>query len=491
MSLLRNLGAIGILCVIIMAAPFSISSQEESNDIDALFEDEIIVQQDSDTLGQEESQDSFIGQTNPLQSFLKTETVKIGGNISGTVSASWTWNDPWTVGFDLANPDSHELAPALNSLLYFDARPEEDFRVHGSFKTAWPFAQTENLLNSAELDTAGTIITTSTWVRVPDVRIFELFSDFQLGDNAYLRFGKATVKWGVGYFFSPADIINLESINILDPTVQREGPLQFRIFIPYGPSQNTLSFYSIFDSNNPDFDTTALAAKAEFLLGNYELSLSSYYRYDTTERAALTLTGPLGNFDIFAEGVLARGSPKAFYSSFKSIPPYYNKISSDDIRNTFYPSATMGFLYNNQNGDFTAIAQYFFNGEGYSDADRTSLFNSYESQPAAVKKMILYSIAMGDLKNFPFLSGQHYGAANLSLSEIAGSDFSFSVMGIMNFSDISGLAQPTLSLEISDYLKLSIFSTFIFGADNTEYGILGQGRPVTIGTKLSAGTGNF
>jgi hypothetical protein len=383
------------------------------------------------------------------------------------------------------------LAPALNSLLYFDARPEEDFRVHGSFKTAWPFAQTENLLNSAELDTAGTIITTSTWVRVPDVRIFELFSDFQLGDNAYLRFGKATVKWGVGYFFSPADIINLESINILDPTVQREGPLQFRVFVPYGPSQNTLSFYSIFDTDNQDFENTALAAKAEFLLGNYELGLSGYYRYDTSERGALTLTGPLGNFDIFAEGVIARGSPKAFYSSFKSTPPYYNKISSDDIRNTFYSSATMGFLYNNQNGDFTAIAQYFFNGEGYSDADRTSLFNSYESQPAAVKKMILYSIAMGDLKNFPFLSGQHYGAANLSLSEIAGSDFSFSVMGIMNFSDISGLAQPTLSLEISDYLKLSIFSTFIFGADNTEYGILGQGRPVTIGIKLSAGTGNF
>ena len=98
---------------------------------------------------------------------------------------------------------------------------------------------------------------------------------------------------------------------------------------------------------------------------------------------------------------------------------------------------------------------------------------------------------MGDLKNFPFLSGQHYGAASISFSEIADSDFSFSVMGIMNFSDISGLAQPTLSLEISDYLKLSIFSTFIFGADNTEYGILGQGRPVTIGIKLSAGTGNF
>ena len=482
MSLLRNLGAIGILCVIIMAAPFSISSQEESNDIDALFEDEIVVQQDSDTLGQEESQDSFIGQTNPLQSFLKTETVKIGGNISGTVSASWKWNDPWTVGFDLANPDSHKLAPALNSLLYFDARPEEDFRVHGSFKTAWPFAETKSLLDSNNK---------TTLVSVPDIRIFELFSDFQLGDTAYMRFGKATVKWGVGYFFSPADIINLESINILDPTAQREGPLQFRVFIPYGPSQNTLSFYTIFDTDNPDFENTALAAKAEFLLGNYELGLSAYYRYDTTERAALTLTGPIWNLDVFAEGVIARGSPKTFYKSFQSSYPYYNEISSDDIRNTLYPSATIGFLYNNPNSNFTAIAEYYFNGEGYSDADRAALFNSYESQQAGVKNLILYSIATGNLKSFPFLSGQHYGAASISFSEIGGSDFSISALGIMNFSDISGFAQPTVSWEITDYLKLSIFSTFIFGADSTEYGFLGRGRPVTIGIKLSAGTGNF
>ena len=490
MSLLRNLGAIGILCVIIMAAPFSISSQEESNDIDALFEDEIIVQQDSDTLGQEESQDSFIGQTNPLQSFLKTETVKIGGNISGTVSASWKWNDPWTVGFDLANPDSHKLAPALNSLLYFDARPEEDFRVHGSFKTAWPFAQTENLLNSAELDTAGTIITTSTWVRVPDVRIFELFSDFQLGDNAYLRFGKATVKWGVGYFFSPADIINLEPIDILDPTAQREGPLQFRVFIPYGPSQNTLSFYTIFDTDNPDFENTALAAKAEFLLGNYELGLSGYYRYDTSERGALTLTGPLGNFDIFVEGVVARGSPKTFYS-FSTSPPLFTKSTASDHRKEFYPSATAGFLYSDQNSNFAAIAQYYYNGEGYCDADRSNnvsaLTTLIEGPPPGYTKDAI--LALGKLA--AFFSGQHYGAASISFSEIGGSDLSISALGIMNFSDISGFAQPTVSWEIADYLKLSIFSTFIFGADSTEYGFLGRGRPVTIGIKLSAGTGNF
>ncbi|OQB94467.1 MAG: hypothetical protein BWX81_02491 [Spirochaetes bacterium ADurb.Bin110] len=486
MSFIQRLEAIGTLCLIIVAAPFSISAQEDSNDIDALFGDEIVVQQDRETSDQGESQGSLIGQTNPLQSFLKTETVKIGGSISGTVESSWIWNDPWTAGFDLIDPDSQNLSPKLSSLVYFDARPQEDFRVHGSFKTAWPFSET-NLVTITDPDTMKT---TSKSVRVPDVRIFELFSDFQLGDTTYMRFGKATVKWGVGYFFSPADIINLESIDILDPTAQREGPLQFRVFIPYGPSQNTLSFYTIFDTNNPDFETTALAAKAEFLLGNYELGLSGYYRYDTTERAALTLTGPIWNLDVFAEGVIARGSPKTFYNSFKSTDPYY-KISSDDIRNTLYPSATIGFLYNNPNDNFTAIAQYYFNGEGYSNADRTALFNSYQSQPTVVKNLILYSIAAGNLKNFPFLSGQHYGAASISFSEIGGSDFSISALGIMNFSDISGFAQPMLSWKIADYLKLSVFSTFVFGADDTEYGFLGRGRPVTIGIKLSAGTGNF
>jgi len=233
--------------------------------------------------------------------FLQTETVKIGGSISGSIEASWKWSDPWSNGFEIANPDTQELKPTLSGLVYFDARPYEEFRVHGSIKTSWPFT---------------------------DVRIFELFSDFQLGDSAYFRFGKTTVKWGVGYFFSPADIINLESINVFDPTRQREGPLQFRVLIPYGPSQNTLSFYTIFDEKNPDYKTTALAGKAEFVLGSYELGVSGYYRNDTTERAAMTLTGPLGSFDVFAEGVLARGSPKTFYT-FNSDGTYSKSLPAD------------------------------------------------------------------------------------------------------------------------------------------------------------------
>lgn len=461
-------------------------AQENEDNIDSLFGDEVLVQPAQST---EQGQDSS-GQssgaaengatqgttaaptTNPLQGLLKTEAVKIGGSVTGIIGASWIWTDPWTNGFDITDPDSHQLSPVLKSSVYFDARPDEAFRVHGSFKTDWPFT------------------TSSGGVTVPDVRVFELFSDFQLGDSVYFRFGKATVKWGVGYFFSPADIINLEQIDILDPTVQREGPLQFRVFIPYGKSQNTLSFYTIFDdSATPDFSNTALAGKAEFVLGNYELGLSGYYRYDTAERAAVTLTGPLGNFDVFAEGVISRGSPKSFYTSFTSVPPYYTAVSADDVRSTFYPSATAGLTYNDQDNNITAIAQYYYNGEGYSDSDREALINSFETSTA--QNTILAMILTGNIKNFPLFTGRHYAAGYLSFSEIGGSDFSAAATGIMNISDLSGLVQPSVTWDIADYLKLSFLATFIFGADDTEYSLISRGRPVTLGLKLSVGTGNF
>ncbi len=477
----RGLALAGLFAFFLVSA-FSAGAQESGSDIDALFGDEVLVEPEQPSQGTSEQGAAATSAIDPLQGLLKTEAVKIGGSLTGKIGATWTWNDPWNSGFDLLNPDKHELSPALQSLVYFDARPSEEFRVHGSVKTAWPFSSIRSFLDTA---------TTSASVTVPDIRIFELFSDFQLGDSVYFRFGKATVKWGVGYFFSPADIINLEQIDISDPTTQREGPLQFRVFIPYGQSQNTLSFYAIFDSVNPDFSNTALAGKAEFVLGNYELGISGYYRYDTSERAAVTLTGPLGNLDVFAEGVIARGSPKAFYTSFTSTSPYYTEVNPDDVRTTFYPSGTLGFLYSDQENNFTATAQYYYNGEGYSDSDRTALFNSFTSQPPFIQLAIFQSMANGDITNFPQSTGRHYAAANLSFSEIGGSDFSASALGIMNISDLSGFVQPSLSWDIADYLKLSFSTTFGFGADNTEYGLLFQGRPVVIGLSLTAGSGNF
>ncbi len=466
-----------------MAVQF-VSAQEGGTDLDSLFGEEVVVPENP--AGQTAQPDQT-GQgvsaiaANPLQGLLKTEAVRIGGSITGTIDISGTWNDPLTNGFDIIAPDKQKFSPALSSLVYFDARPEDTFRVHGSFKTAWPFSSTNTFLTST---------TDSKSITIPNLSIFELFSDFQLGDKAYFRFGKATVKWGVGYFFSPADIINLEQISLFDPTAQREGPLQFRVLMPFGPSQNTVSFYTIFDTSNPDFSTTALAGKAEFVLGRYELGVSGYYRDDTAERAALTLTGPLGKFDVFAEGVISRGSPKTFYS-FSTSAPYYSTSASKDHRTTLYPSATAGFLYNDQNNNITAIAQYYYNGEGYADSERSSSISALNTLLSMPLPDATKTALTGLSKLFAYGSGRHYGAASISFSEIGGSDFSASLLGLANFSDLSGLVQPSVSWQIADRLKLTGSALFFFGASNTEYSILRPNNPMTLSLSLSAGTGNF
>jgi len=479
----RFIAIAGIILFLSMAVQF-VSAQEGGTDLDSLFGEEVVVPENPagqtaqpDQTGQGVPADA----ANPLQGLLKTEAVRIGGSITGTIDISGTWNDPLTNGFDIIAPDKQKFSPALSSLVYFDARPEDTFRVHGSFKTAWPFSSTNTFLTST---------TDSKSITIPNLSIFELFSDFQLGDKAYFRFGKATVKWGVGYFFSPADIINLEQISLFDPTAQREGPLQFRVLMPFGPSQNTVSFYTIFDTSNPDFSTTALAGKAEFVLGRYELGVSGYYRDDTAERAALTLTGPLGKFDVFAEGVISRGSPKTFYS-FSTSAPYYSTSASKDHRTTLYPSATAGFLYNDQNNNITAIAQYYYNGEGYADSERSSSISALNTLLSMPLPDATKTALTGLSKLFAYGSGRHYGAASISFSEIGGSDFSASLLGLANFSDLSGLVQPSVSWQIADRLKLTGSALFFFGASNTEYSILRPNNPMTLSLSLSAGTGNF
>ena len=490
----RVLAIAGIVLFLSMAVQL-VPAQEDGTDLNSLFNEEVVTPSSTPDQTAPSSSSGATGQgtttaaSNPLQGLLKTEAVRIGGSVTGTVGISGTWNDPWTKGIDITAPDAQQLSPALSSLVYFDARPDEEFRVHGSVKTDWPFSSTYSVLSSASL-TGSTLSTTSTSITVPDVRVFELFSDFQLGDKVYFRFGKATVKWGVGYFFSPADIINLQPIDINDPTAQREGPLQFRVLMPFGPSQNTVSFYTIFDASNPDFSTTALAGKAEFVLGRYELGLGGYYRDDTAERAALTLTGPLGKFDIFAEGVVSRGSPKTFYS-FSTSAPYYSISQPKDHRTTLYPSATAGFLYNDQDNNITAVAQYYYNGEGYADSEKSSSIAALDTLlstplPAATKTTLT-----GLSKLFAYGSGRHYAAASLSFSEIGGSDFSASLLGLANFSDLSGLVQPSVSWQIADRLKLTGSVLFFFGASDTEYGILRPNSPMTLSVSLSAGTGNF
>ena len=407
--------------------------------------------------------------TDPLAEMAKTEKTRVGGRFEGDLIPNLVWNNLWDGTSNIVNPDTRTLALTLKSTVFFDARPKDDFRVYGSFKVAWPFS-------------------------TPNIQIFELFADFNYGDMLFFRFGKSTVKWGVGYFWSPADVINLEKINILDTQAQREGPVNFRIHLPILGTQNNFYFYTIVDSKNVSFETTALAARTEFLLGTYELGLGAYYRYDTAERAMATFTGPLGDFDIFGEAMVSRGSSSTFVQSIGTSSPFTIGTSKTaDHRDQYYFSASAGALYSSPKDYVTGIAQYYYNGEGYSDANRSTLIANAKtaltsatisSDAASVAKL---SAALGSLA---YGSGQHYAALSLSKSQLIGKYISASVIAVANLSDGSGIVKPSISWVPLDYITLSLSPLFVFGPADGEYAFLAGGDKVSLSLGVSV-TGSF
>jgi hypothetical protein len=453
---------LGIALVALLATG-SVFAQEikDDFDMDSLFGEEMVEEIPS-------GQEGGAQNTDPLASLLTSEGTRIGGSFSGSLDSAFTWEDLWTGGTNFFDPEEKDLSLSLASTLYFDARPTEDFRAYGSVKTGLPFSY------SAKAEDASAAA-----IGVPNISIFELFSDFNLGDRVFFRFGKSTVKWGVGYFWSPADVINLGSINILDAEAQREGPVSFRAHLPVLGTQNNFYFYTILDNSEIAYETTALAAKAEFLLGGYELGLGAYYRYDTAERAMLTLTGPLGDLDVFGEAMVSRGSAKTFVTQ---VSPTVTSSDVDDHRNTYYFSASAGFSYMNSDSNLRFLGQYYYNGEGYADSDRESLISQANT--------VITSLGGADnpaaapfntvLKALIYGSGRHYGAINLSKGELFIDDLSASLIVVANLSDWSGLAKPTLSYSLSDNLSLALSPTFFFGPDDGEYSYIAGGNIVTL-----------
>ena len=404
--------------------------------------------------------------TNPVSDALSLGKVRIGGMVSGSLGPSFTWNEPWTGGSSFFSPESSGLDATLKSMLYVDARPVEDFRFHGSVKTNWAQKPT-SFSGGASTDEPNEMVT--------DVSIFELFADFSLDDSVFFKFGKSTVKWGVGYFWSPADVINLASINILDPTAQREGPVNFQVTIPIKGTQNNVYLLTVLDENDLAFDTTALAARAEFLLGNYELGAGLYYRNDTAERAMATVTGPLGNFDVFGEAMVSHGSAKKFVTSIDMTYPYIHATTVAENRDKYYFSATTGFLYSDSNNNFTVAGQYYYNGEGYSNEDRTSLITQAESVIAAVPASGQTPV-MQALTGAILGSGRHYIGASVSKSQLFTDKLSASVVAVVNLSDISGMVRPSIGWDVTDYFSVDLSSTFFWGSGKDEYILLGGGN---------------
>lgn len=360
---------------------------------------------------------------------IETDSVSFGGSTSfsldytalfGDFAASKKDSEYFLNGFE-----NSYLTPNMSASLYFDARPNEALRFYGKVEVGYPFEQNLGKLNPM---LNGLII--------PQLRVKELFTDFNIGEHSYFRFGKHTVKWGVGYFFSPADVINIGKIDPENPENQVEGAVTLRSMFTFPGNQNCLYLYLIPDETGLA-KNTAFAGKYDFLLGNTEIGLGAWVKYNRPPKFISTMTTTLFNkIATFGEAVVSYGTEEEWLGN---------------LEKSFALQGTLGFSYSFTKPKITLASQYLFNG--YGDENPETL-----DDVAFVSKQTLYNYV-----------GKHYLAVSLSKSELISKKLSLSCFGLVGLSDFSGNASLNLNYQMDKNCSLSLGPSYVFGKENSEF----------------------
>ena len=386
---------------------------------------------------------------------LEGNKLRIGGSLDSSLKLNCNWAEPYE-----PKPDS-TLTTNLNANLFFDARPSENLKLYGKFSFGFPFEKSLSglaVLQKKQLPLLPNGIAVPIGVNgAVNISIRELYTDFSLKDIAFFRFGKHAVKWGTGYFYSPADIINLSRIDPQDPEADKEGPLSLRTHIVIPRTQHNLWFYLLPPAESGfKTENTAVAAKAEFVFGNWEWGIGGRYRYDQAPKLVTTLSGSIaGKVAVFAEGVFAWGSDYIYYKNGDYNSGYTEK-------NKAFFQATAGASYSNAKTHTSVAAQYFYNGLGYRDTKEVQSIIEAGFQEAQKGNLLHDSVrAAGNITSMGHI-GQHYIACTLSQNKIGTEKLRARLFQQFAVSELQGMSVLTFSWNPNRLIGFSIGPAFTY-----------------------------
>ena len=393
---------------------------------------------------------------------LESNKLRIGGSLNAELGLKYVWADPYTKKNDakkaFLNPKQAVLQPTIGANLFFDARPVQDLKLYGKFIFEFPFEKNLNgkiSVPKSLVPPNGVDIPVSV-NGSPNFKIWELYTDFSTKDIAFFRFGKHTVKWGTGYFYSPADVINISRIDPQKPTEDREGPVSLRTHIVIPKTQYNIWLYLLPDTETFKPQYTAGAAKAEFVFGDWELGVGGWYRYEKAPRFITTLSGSIaGKVAVFAEGVFAWGSDYTYYKNDTTLTPY-------TVKNKPFFQATLGGSYSNADSHTMLAFQYYYNGFGYANTKAAD--NITDTAVAALKSQNFTDPSLKKYENIAAMGnrGQHYIAFTISQNKIGTEDLTANLFQQFAISELEGLTTLSLNWKIFKFVQMSTGPIFSY-----------------------------
>ena len=291
--------------IFVLFIPFFVFAQENSSDLENdLFggDEDTLISADEARSGSK-SNLKFKADLEKASLSLESKKLRIGGSLSSSMGINYAWVDPYSKKDDYLKSfkdGKGTFNTTLNGSLFFDARPNEDLKLYGKFLFGFPFEKSLSGALTVPKNSFGPLQPNDIILPIgvngaANIKIQELYTDFSAKDIAFFRFGKHAVKWGTGYFYSPADVINISRIDPQDPTADREGGISLRTHIIIPKTQHNIWLYLLPPGQGEDFDPkyTAGAAKGEFVVGNWELGFGGWYKYEKAPRLITTVSGRL------------------------------------------------------------------------------------------------------------------------------------------------------------------------------------------------------
>ena len=372
----------------------SSSIEEENNDL--FKSDDLFSQNDLFTL---ETTDE-VQNTSLFEDLLTSET-EISGSYYFNFSTGLNYN------LDTKVEPTYFASTNVNSNIELSARPSQDTRFYVDGTLTFPFENEVDDLNTVNVNEEYNFF-----------NIDELFYDFII-DDYFIRVGKQTLNMGVGYFYSPANLLNITSINPLDPEGKQEGPIAIKINKPF-ENNNLYAYLTMPAASNYLLEDISMAATYETLIGDGEYTISGYYNYDIANdptKVALTVSSPLyTDVDLIAEFVESYDGSEFNFEGTLGLSIMKDITAFSDT-------------------SISLIGQYYYNQDGVKQIG-LSQFDS-----------------------------THQIGMMLSLSTPL--DLGFSLSSINIISETTGVLTSNLWYDVSDDFKINLGLTYMYGNQNT------------------------
>lgn len=342
-------------------------------------------------------------------------------------------------------------AQDLKASAYADLRASEFFRLYGAVSYDY------------NISTSATSLTEAT----EGFSLDEIFVDAAIGRSVFFRMGKQRIRWGVGNWYKPSDVLSLSAIDPDRPRAEREGPFAFKADMPFGLNHATL--YVVPPTEADELGTFSIAERTDFVVGGFELSLAGFYRSDMMAKPRLMFlfTGAVAGIDVYGETVASWGSDRIYARSDGS-----GGYEAFMVENQIIMQSTLGAKFSKMTSDGFSLnlhVQGYYNGMGYADSTilaSAAARNAIKGQDGWVAADIS---ATGN--------GMWYLAGSLGLGFRQGRGknllaTSFSAYALHNFSDGSTRLNPNLSLQLGSGgsgFRMQVSSLSSFGPNGSEY----------------------